>query len=129
LFSCPTKCANNLRNTKQAYENSKKLWACAKEPGMNLDKYNTTSAELAVRDQINLKFAKQLFHFESEKIAILQENDKLPAHMDQAMPQSLIDLEKNEPNRMFNPFLELKGFLSLFSFFHASSLTFFFVRF
>ncbi|WAQ91437.1 hypothetical protein PtA15_14A321 [Puccinia triticina] len=41
-------CPNNLRTMEKTVENSKKLWECAKEPSMNLDKYNFKSAELAV---------------------------------------------------------------------------------
>ncbi|OAV88550.1 hypothetical protein PTTG_29003 [Puccinia triticina 1-1 BBBD Race 1] len=85
-------CPNNLRTMEKTVENSKKLWECAKEPSMNLDKYNFKSAELA------------------EKIAILQEEEELPRHMDQAVPQVLVDMEKNEPDKMFNQFLRLKGF-------------------
>jgi hypothetical protein len=119
FFDFPIKCANDLRTTEQTKENTKKLWEIAKETGMTLDKFNSKCAELAVRDQINLKFVQQLFHFESEKIKILSENEELPPHMDQAMPQSLLDMEKNDPTRLFNPFLELQG--SLFCFFFKKS--------
>jgi hypothetical protein len=88
----------------------------AKDTGMTLDKFNSQCAKLAVQDQINLKFVQQLLHFEAEKIKILAENKELPPHIDQAMPQKLVDIEKNEPHRMFNLFLELKGLLSLFFF-------------
>ncbi|OAV89021.1 hypothetical protein PTTG_28844 [Puccinia triticina 1-1 BBBD Race 1] len=90
-------CLNQLRTMEQTTENSKKLWECAKEPSMTLEKYNTRSAKLAVRDQINIKFAKQLFNFEEEKIAILQADEELPPHMDQPIPQVLVlDMEKND---------------------------------
>ncbi|EFP81051.1 uncharacterized protein PGTG_07303 [Puccinia graminis f. sp. tritici CRL 75-36-700-3] len=103
-------CPNNLRTMEQTIENSKKLWTFAKKPLTNLEKLNTESAKLAFRDQMNLKFCKQLFEFESKKIATLEEDGELPPEMDQPIPQTLVDLEEKEPDRMFNRFLDLRGF-------------------
>ncbi|KAA1091010.1 hypothetical protein PGT21_020568 [Puccinia graminis f. sp. tritici] len=102
-------CPNKLRTMEETIKNSKKLWTCAKET-LDLDKLNKKSSELAVRDQINLKFSNQLFHFQEEKIALIESGEELPEHMDQDIPQKLVDMEENEPKRMFSPFLELKGF-------------------
>ncbi|KAA1126543.1 hypothetical protein PGTUg99_026820 [Puccinia graminis f. sp. tritici] len=95
---------------EKTIENSKKLWTCAKKPFMNVEKLATESAKSAVRDQINLKFCKELCAFEAEKTAILQEGEELPPHMDQEIPQKLVDMEENQPKKMFNQFLDLKGF-------------------
>ncbi|EFP86454.2 uncharacterized protein PGTG_12410 [Puccinia graminis f. sp. tritici CRL 75-36-700-3] len=103
-------CPNQLRTMEKTIENSKKLWTCAKKPFMNVEKLATESAKLAIRDQINLKFCKELFAFEAEKTAILQEGEELPHHMDQEIPQKLVDMEENQPKKMFNQFLDLKGF-------------------
>ncbi|KAA1120057.1 hypothetical protein PGT21_037090 [Puccinia graminis f. sp. tritici] len=51
-------CPNQLRTMNQTKENSKKLWAHAKET-VNLEKLDKKSAELGVRDQINRNFSKQ----------------------------------------------------------------------
>jgi hypothetical protein len=48
--------------------------------------------------------------FDSEKLDLLEDGKELPDHMDQAIPQDLEDMEKNEYSRIFNPYLELKGF-------------------
>ena len=66
---------------------------------------------MGVQDQINLKFSKQLFAFQAEKILLLENDEELPDHMKKEITQELLDMEKNEPKRMFNPFLELKGFI------------------
>ncbi|EFP93436.2 uncharacterized protein PGTG_19239 [Puccinia graminis f. sp. tritici CRL 75-36-700-3] len=95
---------------EKTVENSKKLWTYAKEPLMNLEKLNKKSSDLAVRDQINLTFCKQLFDFQEKKLNILQAGEELPPDMDQDVPQVLVDMEKNEYKRMFSPYLELKGF-------------------
>jgi hypothetical protein len=116
FFSLTNKVREQLQNHQKTRENTEKLWKCAKEPGMTLDKLSSKSAYLAMQDPINLKFAKQLFQFEAEKMQMLQENDELPPHMNQAIPQKLVDMEKNEPHRMYNLFLELKGLFSLFFF-------------
>ncbi|KAA1102937.1 hypothetical protein PGTUg99_037473 [Puccinia graminis f. sp. tritici] len=94
---------------EQTVENSKKLWTCAKEPLMNLEKLNKKSSDLAVRDQINLTFCKQLFDFQEKKLNILQAGEELPPDMDQDVPQVLVDMEKNEYKRMFSPYLQLKA--------------------
>ena len=74
---------------------------------------NAKSAELGVRDQINLQFSKQVFKFHEEKIEILKSGEDLPKHMDQDVPEMLVQMEKEEKSRMFNPFLELKGFFMI----------------
>ncbi|EFP82632.1 uncharacterized protein PGTG_08828 [Puccinia graminis f. sp. tritici CRL 75-36-700-3] len=77
---------------------------------VNLDKLDKKSAEFGVRDQINRKFSKQLFKFDAKKLELLENGEELPTHMDQEIPQELVDMEEKEPKRMFNSFLELKGF-------------------
>ncbi|EFP92502.1 uncharacterized protein PGTG_18327 [Puccinia graminis f. sp. tritici CRL 75-36-700-3] len=90
-------------------EKSKKLWTHVKET-VNLDKLDKKSAEFGVRDQINRKFSKQLFKFDAKKLELLENGEELSTHMDQEIPQELVDMEEKEPKRMFNSFLELKGF-------------------
>ena len=74
---------------------------------------NAKSSELGVRDQINLQFSKQVFKFQEEKIEILKSGEELPKNMDQDVPEILVKMEKEEKSRMFNPFLELKGFFMI----------------
>ncbi|EFP84007.1 uncharacterized protein PGTG_09720 [Puccinia graminis f. sp. tritici CRL 75-36-700-3] len=105
-------CPNPLRTMEETKENSKKLWTETKET-LNLDKLNAKSAKLAVRDQINLRFSKQVFNFQSEKIALLAAGEELPTRFEQDIPQKLVDMEEKEPKRMFNAYLELKGFDSV----------------
>ncbi|KAI9620808.1 hypothetical protein H4Q26_013478 [Puccinia striiformis f. sp. tritici PST-130] len=92
--------------------NSKKLWTETKET-LDLDKLNKKSAKLAVRDQLNLKFSIQVFAFQAEKISLLAAGEELPPHMDQDIPQKLVDMEKHEPLRMHNSFMRLQGFDSV----------------
>ncbi|KAI7943268.1 hypothetical protein MJO29_013112 [Puccinia striiformis f. sp. tritici] len=87
--------------------NSKKLWTETKET-LDLDKLNKKSAKLAVRDQLNLKFSIQVFAFQAEKISLLAAGEELPPHMDQDIPQKLVDMEKHEPLRMHNSFMRLQ---------------------
>ncbi|POW14591.1 hypothetical protein PSTT_02767 [Puccinia striiformis] len=100
---------NQLRTTEETSKNSEELWTYTKET-LNPDKLDKKSAELAVRDQINLKFSRRVFDFQQEKIALLSTGEELPTHMMQDVPQELLDMEENELQRMFNPFLKLKGF-------------------
>ncbi|EHS62789.1 uncharacterized protein PGTG_22701 [Puccinia graminis f. sp. tritici CRL 75-36-700-3] len=102
-------CPNKLRTMEKTKENSKKLWTHAKET-VNLDKLDKKSADLGVRDQINRKFAKQLFKFDAKKVQLLEDGEELSSDMDQEVPQELVDMEDKEPKRMFNPYFELKGF-------------------
>ncbi|KAI9628456.1 hypothetical protein H4Q26_018057 [Puccinia striiformis f. sp. tritici PST-130] len=102
-------CPNQLRTTEETSKNSEELWTYTKET-LNPDKLDKKSAELAVRDQINLKFSRRVFDFQQEKIALLSTGEELPTHMMQDVPQELLDMEENELQRMFNPFLKLKGF-------------------
>ncbi|KAI9625284.1 hypothetical protein KEM48_010973 [Puccinia striiformis f. sp. tritici PST-130] len=105
-------CPNQLRTMEETIINSKKLWTETKET-LDLDKLNKKSAKLAVRDQLNLKFSKQVFAFQAEKISLLAAGEELPPHMDQDIPQKLVDMEKDEPLRMHNSFMRLKGFDSV----------------
>ena len=43
-------------------------------------------------------------------LSMLKEDEELPEHMAQELPQHLVKMEKDAPTRMFNPFLELKGY-------------------
>ncbi|EFP86785.2 uncharacterized protein PGTG_13167 [Puccinia graminis f. sp. tritici CRL 75-36-700-3] len=94
---------------EETIKNSKELWKCAKET-LSLKKLNKKSSKLAARDAINLKFSEQVFKFEAEKIGLLQREEELPPEIEQSIPQKLLDMEENESKRLFNPFLELKGF-------------------
>ncbi|OAV94829.1 hypothetical protein PTTG_05188 [Puccinia triticina 1-1 BBBD Race 1] len=105
-------CPNQLRSMEKTAEDSKKLWEFAKET-KSLDKLDAKSAELGVRDQVNRKFCKKIFKFEAEKISLLAALDDgkdLPDHMNQEFRQELLELEEHNYNKMFNQFLELKGF-------------------
>ncbi|KAI7936801.1 hypothetical protein MJO28_015700 [Puccinia striiformis f. sp. tritici] len=92
-------CPNQLRTTEETSKNSEELWTYTKET-LNPDKLDKKVAELAVRDQINLKFSRQT-------------GEELPFHMIQDVPQELLDMEENELQRMFNAFLWLKGYIML----------------
>ncbi|POV99603.1 hypothetical protein PSTT_13685 [Puccinia striiformis] len=105
-------CPNQLRTMEETIINSKKLWTETKET-LDLEKLNKKSAQLAVKDQLNLKFSKQVFAFQAEKISLLAAGEELPCHMDQDIPQKLVDMEKDEPMRMHNSFMWLKGFDSV----------------
>jgi hypothetical protein len=105
-----------MEETKQ---NSKKLWTETKKT-LTLDKLRVKSSKLAVQDQLNLKFSKQVFDFQAEKIVLVARGEELPTHMEQDIPQKLVDMEEKEPKRMLNPYLELKGFY-LFDFFFFKS--------
>ncbi|KAI9614272.1 hypothetical protein KEM48_009232 [Puccinia striiformis f. sp. tritici PST-130] len=61
-----THCPNQLRTTEETSKNSEELWTYTKET-LNPDKLDKKVAELAVRDQINLKFSRQVFDFQQEK--------------------------------------------------------------
>ncbi|EFP91328.2 uncharacterized protein PGTG_16982 [Puccinia graminis f. sp. tritici CRL 75-36-700-3] len=102
-------CPNKLRTMAETKEKSKKLWTHVKET-VNLDKLDKKSAEFGVRDQINRKFSRKLFKFDAKKLELLENGEELPTHMDQEIPQELVDMEEKEPKRMLNSFLELKGF-------------------
>ncbi|POW13523.1 hypothetical protein PSTT_03637, partial [Puccinia striiformis] len=52
--------------------------------------------------------AKRFHYWQLEKITT-----KLPPHMDQDIPQMLVDMEKDEPLGMHNSFMQLKGFDSV----------------
>ena len=49
--------------------------------------------------------------FQAEKLVLLENDEELPDHIKKEIPQELLDMEQNEPKRMFNPLLELKGFI------------------
>jgi hypothetical protein len=104
-FQCP----NLLQTMQETKRSSVELWKYSKET-KNMDKLNKRSAELAVQDQINWNFTNQLIKFEEEKLAILENKEELPEEMDKPIPPDLINMEDNAPQRLFNPFLELKGF-------------------
>jgi hypothetical protein len=117
---------------KKTKESSKELWTHAKQT-LNEEKLDKESAKLGVRDQINRTFCKKLFEFNAEKIDLLENEQELPDHMDQEIPQDIMDMEENEFSRMFNPFLELKGsyftFFIKYLFLTLSALFPFFLRF
>ncbi|PLW22365.1 hypothetical protein PCASD_15908 [Puccinia coronata f. sp. avenae] len=102
-------CPNRVRTMEETSKNSKALWAYVKET-MKLDKLNKKSLEFGVRDQINQKFAKQLFDYKAERVAIIKSGEELPEDMTNEIPQKLVDMEKNNPEKLFNPFLKLRGF-------------------
>jgi hypothetical protein len=70
---------------EETKDNSKKLWTHAKET-LNLDQLNKKSAKLGVQDKINLKFSKQVFQFQAEKLAVLENDEELPDHMKENLP-------------------------------------------
>ncbi|KNZ63283.1 hypothetical protein VP01_1163g3 [Puccinia sorghi] len=73
---------------EEASKKSKEMWTFANET-LNIDKLNNKSAEL-------------------EKNELLKDGKEIPKYMEQAIPQNFIYLEKNQPERMFNPFDKLK---------------------
>ncbi|KAI9603386.1 hypothetical protein KEM48_001372 [Puccinia striiformis f. sp. tritici PST-130] len=99
---------NWLRTTEETSKNSE-LWMYTEE-ALNPDKLNKKSAELAVRDQIIQKNSRKGFDFQQDKIAWLHTGEVLPTHMIPDVPQVLLEMEKKELQRMFNPFVKLKGF-------------------
>ncbi|EFP94111.1 uncharacterized protein PGTG_20148 [Puccinia graminis f. sp. tritici CRL 75-36-700-3] len=102
-------CPNPLRTMEETKQNSQKLWTETKKT-LTVEKLRVESSKLAVQDQLNLKFSKQVFDFQAEKIALVARGEELPTHMEQDIPQKLVYMEEKEPKRMFNPYLELKGF-------------------
>jgi hypothetical protein len=68
-----------------------------------------------VRNPINLKFAKELFKFQEEKIRILAKDKELPPHMKQELPQRLLDMEKKCAQQNVQSLFEFERFVTLFS--------------
>ena len=95
---------------KGTREKSRSLWKYVKETA-DPKKMANKSAQLGVCDHINSKFSKQIFKFKAEKKALLKTGTELPDCMKQEVPQTLVDLEKDNITEMFNPFLELKVFV------------------
>ncbi|KAH9815040.1 hypothetical protein DFH28DRAFT_1166770 [Melampsora americana] len=86
------------RRWQDTIQGTKDLWSLAQQPG-NIGVFDTESAAAGLRDSLNMEFVKLVQNL----------------HRDSAIKQSDIDrmchdLNKEFGERLFNPFLRLKGF-------------------
>ncbi|KAH9812707.1 hypothetical protein DFH28DRAFT_1061525, partial [Melampsora americana] len=86
------------RDSAKTVQGTKDLWNLAQRPG-NISQFDTKSAELGLRDSLNMSFVKMVQDF----------------HQDRSMSSSSVedicrDLNEQFQERLFNPFSRLKGF-------------------
>ncbi|KAI9617016.1 hypothetical protein H4Q26_010654 [Puccinia striiformis f. sp. tritici PST-130] len=104
-----TNCPNQLQHWPKMKTDSKKLWDVAKAKKSE-KKTDKQSILYGVRDQINRHFAAEIYQLKKQKKKLTKNKEPIPQNMKCDIPQHILDIEKNNPDDLFNPFLELEGF-------------------
>ncbi|KAI7954447.1 hypothetical protein MJO28_004847 [Puccinia striiformis f. sp. tritici] len=86
---------------------SKKLWDVAKAKKSE-KKTDKESILYGVRDQINPHFAAEIYQLKKQKKKLTKNKEPIPQNMKSDIPQHILDIEKDNPDDLFNPFLELE---------------------
>ncbi|KAI9609519.1 hypothetical protein H4Q26_007476 [Puccinia striiformis f. sp. tritici PST-130] len=102
-------CPNQLRHWPKMKTDSKKLWDVAKAKKSE-KKTDKESILYGVRDQINPHFAAEIYQLKKQKKKLTKNKEPIPQNMKSDIPQHILDIEKDNPDDLFNPFLELEGF-------------------
>ncbi|EFP92743.2 uncharacterized protein PGTG_18762 [Puccinia graminis f. sp. tritici CRL 75-36-700-3] len=111
VLSAPSlleKSPNKHRHWPQMIEDSKKIWNLAKEKKSE-KKSDELSIKCGVRDQLNRHFASEIYQSKRLKKKLKKNKETIPDHLKSGIPQHIVDLEKNDPTDLFNPYSELEG--------------------
>ncbi|EFP84302.2 uncharacterized protein PGTG_10680, partial [Puccinia graminis f. sp. tritici CRL 75-36-700-3] len=86
----------------------KKIWNLAKEKKSE-KKSDELSIKCGVQDQLNRHFASEIYQSKRLKKKLKKNKETIPDHLKSGIPQHIVDLEKNDPTDLFNPYSELEG--------------------